>query len=300
MSSLILMKTFLFILLIISLVAPFTFLKTKAVGNTVTEVTSHNIKKNKEEKIASLTAKSKNIKKNSVVKKALEQPLHDVKIPDFTKISDIKTKKRKFFEFIRPAVIKKNNELLATREKIKTWHEHVSLALPLAKEAEQALSDLVKKYRVNQELSTLAQLNALLIRVDAIPVPLVLVQAANESAWGTSRFSRVGLNFFGIWCYQEGCGMVPNGRDMGQKHEVAAFKSLTGAVNGYFDNINSNKAYRLFRSLRSDLRTQNKALDSQVLATGLLPYSERGADYVVDISDMLRHNKDYFLKKNKQ
>ena len=41
------------------------------------------------------------------------------------------------------------------------------------------------------------------------------MQAANESAWGTSRFARIGLNFFGQWCYSKGCGMVPKRRNTG-------------------------------------------------------------------------------------
>jgi len=123
---------------------------------------------------------------------------------------------------------------------------------------------------------------------------LVLVQAANESAWGTSRFARIGLNFFGIWCYKKGCGMVPKGRDKGLKHEVAAFDSVEQAVSHYLLNINTNAAYVVFRTIRAQLHQQNQPLSAQILATGLLPYSQRGTDYVLEISDMIRHNQVYF------
>ena len=135
------------------------------------------------------------------------------------------------------------------------------------------------------------------MRVDVIPLPLVLVQAANESAWGTSRFSRIGLNFFGIWCYQQGCGMVPGSRNTGANHEVAAFQSLEEAVTRYFDNINSHNAYRVFRTIRFELRSQEQALNPEILATGLLPYSERGVDYVIDITKMLRQNQHFLLEE---
>ena len=136
----------------------------------------------------------------------------------------------------------------------------------------------------------------MLVRVDIIPTSLVLVQAANESAWGTSRFARIGLNFFGIWCYRTGCGMVPGGRNTGAKHEVAAFQSVDAAVSGYFNNINKHNAYHVFRTIRAELRAQDQPLDAEILATGLLPYSERGAQYVLDLTDMLRHNQRYFIK----
>ena len=219
--------------------------------------------------------------------------MHQVELPDFAAIKDIKTKKQQFFNFIRPSVAGENAKLLAKRVKLESWLENISLGLSLSDEELDTLATLVKKYRVNKRASVLQQVNELLMRIDVVPTPLVLVQAANESAWGTSRFSRIGLNFFGIWCYRQGCGMVPGGRDTGAKHEVAAFKSVDAAVARYFHNINSHNAYRVFRTIRFELRSQNQPLNPEILATGLLPYSERGADYVIDITKMLRQNKRY-------
>lgn len=281
-----LFKIKLLLLLIVALIAPFTFLKPKVIEKPPEKV-SIKIPEKEIEKI---------IVKKVIVKKVLEKPLHDVLLPDFAAIRDVKSKKKKFFDFMRPAVVRQNNELVAIRVKLNLWLEHVSLELPLSEQESQELAVLVKRYRVNKGASPLSQLNELLVRVDVVPMPLVLVQAANESAWGTSRFSRIGLNFFGIWCFQEGCGMVPSGRNTGAQHEVAAFKSLDKAVAHYFYNINSHNAYRVFRTIRSELRAQDQPLNPEVLATGLLPYSERGVDYVIDITTMLRQNKQYLIE----
>ncbi|MDO6487161.1 glucosaminidase domain-containing protein [Colwellia sp. 6_MG-2023] len=280
----ILIKVVLILFLMLALLAPFTFLKPTVVDIPIDEPLTKVI-----------TSKAK----KAPIEKVIEKPLHEVKLPDFGAILDIQTKKKKFFDFIKPAVIKQNKKLLETRAKLNTWLEHVSLELPLSEQEHQELKRLVKKYRVNKNASTLSQLNALLLRVDIIPMPLVLVQAANESAWGTSRFSRIGLNFFGIWCYQEGCGMVPNSRNTGASHEVAAFQSLDEAVTRYFDNINSHNAYRVFRTIRFELRSQEQELNPEVLATGLLPYSERGVDYVIDITKMLRQNAPFLREEEK-
>ncbi len=280
MKNSILIKTVLLLLLGVSLFAPFTFLKPDEKNDEL--LSKYTVKD--EEKI--------------IIKKEIEKPLHNVILPDFAKILDISTKKKTFFDFMKPAIIKQNNQLLATRSKLNTWLEHVSLELPLSEQEHQELGLLVKKYRVNKDASTLAQLNSLLLRVDVIPLSLVLVQAANESAWGTSRFSRIGLNFFGIWCYRQGCGMVPGGRNTGAKHEVAAFQSVDEAVTRYFDNINSHNAYRVFRTIRFELRSQEQALNPEILATGLLPYSERGAHYVIDITKMLRQNQQYWAAED--
>lgn len=282
MKSAKLIKIELLLLLLIFLIAPFTFLKPE-----VTEVVSES-----EPKIA------KQEPQKVIIKKVIEKPLHNVVLPDFSMIRDVKSKKKQFFDFMRPAVVRQNNALLATRVKLNKWLEQVSLGLPLFDQEYQEITKLVKRYRVNKNASTLTQLNELLVRVDVVPTSLVLVQAANESAWGTSRFSRIGLNFFGIWCYQKGCGMVPRGRDSGAKHEVEAFKSLDAGVARYFYNINSHNAYRVFRTIRFELRSQDQPLNPQVLATGLLPYSERGADYVIDITKMLRQNQQYLTYNN--
>ncbi|PHR85326.1 MAG: glucosaminidase [Colwellia sp.] len=285
MKSATLIKIELLLLLVVFLVAPFTFLKPK-VNEQALEDSIIKIADKKPQKV--------------MVKKVLEKPLHDVILPDFAAIRDVKDKKKQFFDFMRPAVVRQNEALLAIRAKLNLWLEHVSLELPLSSQENQALAVLVKRYRVNNDASPLSQLNELLMRVDVVPMPLVLVQAANESAWGTSRFSRIGLNFFGIWCFRQGCGMVPGGRDTGAKHEVAAFKSLDAAVAHYFYNINSHNAYRVFRTIRFELRSQDQPLNPEILATGLLPYSERGADYVIDITKMLRQNQQYLIEDNTQ
>ncbi|MCW8833562.1 MAG: glucosaminidase domain-containing protein [Colwellia sp.] len=277
MKSMLLIKGLLLTVLVVCLVAPFTFMSPKFV--TVDSPAS--------------IAAVKTQKAPTVIKKPVEKPLHQVALPDFAAIKDVKVKKQQFFDFIRPSVERENNKLLAKRAKLEAWLEKVSLGLPLSDDELTTLADLVKRYRVNERASVLQQVNDLLVRIDIVPVSLVLVQAANESAWGTSRFARIGLNFFGIWCYRPGCGMVPGGRDSGAKHEVEAFKSVDAAVARYFSNINTHNAYRVFRTIRFELRSQNQPLNAEILATGLLPYSERGADYVIDITKMLRQNQRY-------
>lgn len=264
------------VVFILALFAPFSFFK----------VTKPKIEKPK--------VVVKPIEKPQVI----EKPLHDVDLPDFANIVDVKEKKRQFFDFIRPSVVQENQALLDIRKQLSHWLEKVSLEEPLTDNEQQFLASLSKTYKINKDASLLQQLDELLVRVDVVPSALILVQAANESAWGTSRFARIGLNFFGIWCYRPTCGMVPSGRNDGAKHEVAAFKSVDAAVRRYLYNINTHNAYIVFRSIRSQLRAQDQILQPEVLATGLLPYSERGTDYVLEITEMIRHNRDFLYPQS--
>jgi len=226
--------------------------------------------------------------------KIIEKPLHNVVLPDFAVIRDVKAKKRQFFEYIYPAIEQENNHILELRAEVFTMLEVLSLEESLLPEQLSLLARLIRKYKVSTKYSPLQQLDELLLRIDIVPSELVLVQAANESAWGTSRFAKIGLNFFGMWCYKKGCGMVPGGRDEGARHEVAAFDSVEHAVQRYLHNINTNRAYTVFRTIRGQLRTQEQPLSPQILATGLLRYSIRGTDYVLEITEMIRHNQMYF------
>lgn len=278
MKSLFFFKFFFILSLLFALLAPFTFQQI-----------------NKPNKLIVEQIKVEQIKEAETPVIDIETPLHAVTLPDFAKIRDVKQKKRQFFNFIRPDIDKENQKLLNIRVEIKHWLEIVSLEQTLSEQQQSELNKLIESYKVNENFSLLQQLNELLIRIDIIPSPLVLVQAANESAWGTSRFARIGLNFFGLWCYRQGCGMVPNGRNHGAKHEVAAFNSVNHSVKRYLHNINTHNAYIVFRAIRGQLRAQNQALQPEVLATGLLSYSERGTAYVLEITEMIRHNRLYFL-----
>jgi Bax protein len=231
--------------------------------------------------------------------KIVEQPLHRVILPNFAKIRDVKEKKRRFFAFIKPAVQAENKKILILRAEVARLIAQLSLEQPFSAQEHALVSSLSKKYKVSKKFSLLRQLYELQLKIDIIPLALVLVQAANESAWGTSRFARIGLNFFGVWCYRKGCGMVPGSRNIGANHEVAAYSSISLGVARYFHNINTNIAYTVFRSIRGQLRDQNQTLAPEILATGLIRYSERGIDYVLELTDMIRHNRHYFASYNK-
>lgn len=221
-------------------------------------------------------------------------PKHKVQLPDFAGIRDVSEKKRRFFNFMMPYVEKENERLLAER----IWLLEIRVKLEdngVLNEEEQAhLARLNKAYRIKHKtISTLAAVKELLKCVDGLPKELVLMQAANESAWGSSRFARLGLNFFGQWCYSKGCGIVPKGRPEGKTYEVKAYMGVQQSVTSYFKNINTNPAYQLLRDIRAQLRANHLPLHPQVLATGLLAYSQRGDHYVQEISKMIEHNQAY-------
>jgi Bax protein len=119
----------------------------------------------------------------------------------------------------------------------------------------------------------------------------VLAQAANESNWGRSRFAEDFNNYFGIWCFKKGCGVIPNKRDKNASHEVASFKSLKECIDYYVLNINRSYAYEDLRLLRKEQRDDSKAITGILLADGLANYAYPGNEYIDSIKSVIQYNQ---------
>ena len=206
-------------------------------------------------------------------------------LPDFAamKVAD---RKRGFINLLRPIIRAENESIEAQRARLLALNPNILTAADGL-----WLNELAEEYGLKPGSSTPILIKALTKRVDVVPEWLALMQAANESAWGTSRFVREGNNFFGQWCFSKGCGIVPSRRAKGATHEVAAFKSPAESVRAYMHNLNTGRAYRYLRKIRTGLRRQGKPLTAEVLAAGLDHYSERGHAYVEDLRRMIRVNR---------
>jgi len=213
-------------------------------------------------------------------------------VPDFADIENVSDKKEAFFDYLRPAVEAQNEYLLNLRNYLQGLRAKAVANEPLNDEQQEELEWLLKEYRVDADQELIAIFDALLRRIDVIPIELVLVQSANESAWGTSRFAREGYNFFGVWCFVEGCGFVPNRRNEGAAHEVAKYDDLSRAVYSYMRNLNRHPAYKELRAIRTRLRANQQEITAMKLAEGLLRYSERGHEYVDELQQMIRINQE--------
>lgn len=211
------------------------------------------------------------------------------KLPNFSEIADVKTKKQTFFETMYPIIEEENQHVLKLRKLIIKLK-----ALPieeLTNGQKTWISKIAKYYRIKTEKIDSAMFDELLKRVDFVPPSLALTQAAIESGWGTSRFSRQANNIFGQWCFTKGCGVVPSSRDAGKTHEVAKFASVNNAVRAYIRNLNTNDSYSSLRDERARLRQKGEAITGVALAQTLIKYSEEGTHYIAKVTKFINQNK---------
>ena len=235
------------------------------------------------------------VRKNTalvVPAETLEDSSVNIMIPDFGAITDIKTKKQAFFAFLQPYIDHENAYIANQRKALELIEAKLLSGINLSSADKAILVAVSKEYKLPiSKTDSVEHLRQLLSRVDVIPSSLVLAQAANESAWGTSRFARHGNNFFGQWCYTKGCGLVPSQRNLEAKHEVKRFANPADSVHAYFMNLNTFSSYELLRQIRVELREQNNSIDGISLTEGLSRYSERGTAYIDELQSMIYSNR---------
>lgn len=208
-------------------------------------------------------------------------------MPDFASIQDIPTKKERFFAFMEPAVHEANQHIMDDRRRIESLSEQTHLSV----HDQQWLMDIASDYGVTLELHSSSFFPEILRRVDIVPPSIALVQAANESAWGTSRFAREGNNLFGQWCFSKGCGIVPSQRSKGATHEVQRFSDVEESIASYMHNLNTNVHYENLRMVRADMRKNNHPISGMVLVNEMSSYSIRGLAYVRELQQMIQSNR---------
>lgn len=215
-----------------------------------------------------------------------------VPTPDFAAFTDVKAKKKAFFNWLKPQVAALNDELLIKRTQLLDLRAKFDNQNNLNQTDLDWLSRLAAEFGVTLSDPPLAtELTRLLRRVDTVPASLVLTQAAIESGWGTSRFARKANNYFGLWCFTPGCGLAPSRRVPGKSHEVQRFDSPIDSVRTYLHTLNTHPAYQTLRQLRAQLRAAERPLHGCVLAAGLESYSERGMAYVDEVRHFIRYNR---------
>lgn len=199
---------------------------------------------------------------------------------------------KEFIEIILNSVQSINEDILADREKLLNLEQKYKKEKSLPDSEQEWIENLAADYRINEpDLDKNTTWTKLKQRVDVIPPSLAIAQAANESAWGKSRFAKQANNYFGQYCYVKGCGITPqdNNRRTGTARRAKKFSNVDEAVRSYVNNLNSHPAYEKLRKTRYEHRQNNRTPKGSAMAKGLIPYSTRGKHYVTRITNIIKN-----------
>jgi Bax protein len=207
-------------------------------------------------------------------------------------VTQMSSKKQQFITALLPYIEQENRRLTELRNKLGAIMHKLETYNTVDGSTQQQLEKLATRYRVEGDpLRDKAARDELLRKIDIIPVSLALAQAANESAWGESRFAQEANNLFGIWTYDQAKGLKPKDREAGKVHLVRIFDDIGESVRYYMYNLNSHPAYRELRQIRQQLRASGNDINGYALAAGLEKYSAQGQAYIELIRELIEQNE---------
>ena len=221
---------------------------------------------------------------------------------DLGQVPEVDRRKDLFLAAVLPLALAVNELISAERVEVKAMAEKIALGRDLTFLEQQELNRLARVYRVIDDtddadadktppdLSANDLIDELMLRAAPLPVSLVLAQAAEESAWGLSRFASEGNALYGQWVWNDGLGIIPKSRADGQTHSVRAFRDIHESTLSYAHNLNTHRAYSAFRNVRANMLNTTGRLDGFALAGTLTRYSGRGQAYVSSLRTIIRSN----------
>jgi len=202
-------------------------------------------------------------------------------------------KKKVFLSILLPIALRGNELALEERKRLKV----AFLTNNIYK-----IEYFAKKYKVKNftkinfgSLNSLQLRNIkkeLLIKVNRVPVSMIIAQAIIESGWGASRFAQEGNALFGEWTWKNNDGIKPNG-NLDANFAVKSFKNISESLNSYILNLNRHPAYTEMRNYRSMMFKAGKDITGYDTAAYLENYAEIGLAYVEKVNDMIKSNKLY-------
>lgn len=206
---------------------------------------------------------------------------------EYYAIKNTKKAKAYFSEYIYKLTKKENIRILKERNFVKKLLSSSNVKTNITKKELEKLSELKKRYRVKK----LYDLKSYMIKIDVIPPSMSIAQAAVESAWGNSRFTKKANNIFGHWTYNAKNGIIPKRRPAGSKHFIRVFPDIQASLRAYMLNLNRHTAYKSFHEKRYQTRVKNKNPMGMELSQTMIKYSGIGKKYLAILKSVIRKNK---------
>lgn len=185
----------------------------------------------------------------------------------------VQEKKQKFLDLVVPAVNKVYADLQTKYKEAKKIVDNGKSNVKIDK--------LMKLYSAKNPQD-------LLVRMKPHAKSVAIAQAAMESAWATSRFTRVATNLFGVWSLNKNEPRVVAGKKRGKKTiYVKKYSSVEASIRDYYRILATGRVFDEFRAEKM------RSNDPYKLVKKLDKYSEKGAEYGKELKSMISYNHFY-------
>jgi Bax protein len=184
-------------------------------------------------------------------------------------------KKEKFIAAVLPAILVAKHRIKLKRTKVRA----------LLEKKDWTPQDSTFYLTLCEEYKTDVS-SVLLNRMMVHPNSIILAQAIIESGWGSSRVFQEANNMFGIWSYSSKEPRIAAKYKREQETiYLRKYHDFSESIQDYFQTVARTNAYREFR------RARLETTDPFNLVKHLWRYSERGEEYVIQLSSMIRFNE---------
>ena len=206
---------------------------------------------------------------------------------EYYEISNINDAKNYFFNHMYEIISTQNNKIQDERRLVSSilLNKNI-LNIDFDSTTFTKLLEIKQKYKIRN----LYTVQEYLKKVDIIPPSLAIAQAAVESAWGKSRFTKEASNIFGHWTYNREIGLMPKKRALGSSHFIRIFKNIKESTEAYMLNLNRNLAYKSFQEKRFEQRKNNIQPDGLLLSETMINYSGIAHDYLILLKEIILSN----------
>ena len=226
---------------------------------------------------------------NQIVKKAINDKIiprtYISQLPNDLNTYHRKQRKKLFISIVLPLLVRGNELIMIERKILKNLFKNKEF---------KKIKHFCIKYKINKKecLNTKTPLlkEKLLMRVDVLPISMMLAQAAIESGWGLSRFAKQGNALFGQWVWGDKESGIKPKEAKNSNFYVKSFHNLQSSVNGYLLNLNSHYAYEKMRQYRKLIKIKSKNFSGKNFAKYLDKYAEIGFEYVNKIITLINVN----------
>jgi Bax protein len=184
-------------------------------------------------------------------------------------------KKEKFIAAVLPAILVAKHRIKLKRAKVRVLLEKKNWT----PQDSTFYLTLCEEYKTDVS-------SVLLNRMMVHPNSIILAQAIIESGWGSSRVFQEANNMFGIWSYSSKEPRIAAKYKREQETiYLRRYHDFSESIQDYFKTVGRTNAYREFR------RARLETTDPFSLVKHLWRYSERGEEYVIQLSSMIRFNE---------
>lgn len=182
-------------------------------------------------------------------------------------------RKAGFVAAVLPVALHIRDQVLAERRALEALWACERHGIPLDSHARAWVAMIAERYDERPDFARLLR------RVDAVPISLLLAQAAVESGWGTSRAAQKSNALFGEYAFRRG------------RPVVRSFAHIVASTESYVRNLNTHPAYEGFRARRAALRALGWEPDGRALVGEIVNYSTRRGAYVRQVRAVIEANR---------